>query len=144
MTPAQLHMQKWVGVFHLGGGMKEVVVVFLGGGVGSAFRYWLSGSVYRFLSPTFPYGTLVVNVSGCFLIGFLMAIFEERFVVQPLLRLFLTLGILGGFTTFSTFSFETVELLREGSMVSGLVNVLVSLGGCLTATALGNMLGRLL
>jgi fluoride exporter len=124
--------------------MKEFLVVFLGGGVGSALRYWLSGSVYRFVQPTFPYGTLVVNISGCFLIGFLMAVFEERFVVQPLLRLFLTLGILGGFTTFSTFSYETVELLREGSMLSGLLNVLFSLGGCLTATLVGNVLGRLL
>ncbi len=124
--------------------MKELAVVFLGGGVGSALRYWLSGSVYRLLKPSFPYGTLVVNIGGCFLIGFLMAVFEERFVVQPLLRLFLTIGILGGFTTFSTFSFETVELLREGSMVSGLMNVLLSLGGCLTATLLGNILGRLL
>jgi fluoride exporter len=124
--------------------MKEFFVVFLGGGIGSALRYWLSGSVYRFVQPTFPYGTLVVNISGCFLIGFLMAVFEERFVVQPLLRLFLTLGILGGFTTFSTFSYETVELLREGSMLSGLLNVLFSLGGCLTATLLGNVLGRLL
>jgi CrcB protein len=124
--------------------MKELAVVFLGGGAGSALRYWLTGSVYRFLQPTFPYGTLVVNVSGCFLIGFLMALFEERFVVQPLLRLFLTLGVLGGFTTFSTFSFETIELLREGSTISGLLNILLSLGGCLTATFLGNMLGRLL
>jgi fluoride exporter len=124
--------------------MKELAVVFLGGGVGSALRYWLSGSVYRFVKPTFPYGTLVVNVGGCFLIGFLMAFFEERFVVQPLLRLFLTIGILGGFTTFSTFSFETVELLREGSTISALLNILFSLGGCLTATILGNLLGRLL
>lgn len=124
--------------------MKELVVVFLGGGVGSALRYWLSGSVYRFIRPTFPYGTLVVNVGGCFLIGFLMAIFEERFVVQPLLRLFLTIGILGGFTTFSTFSFETIELLREGSTAGGLYNILFSLVGCLTATFLGNVLGRLL
>src|SRR5512140_1501220 len=123
--------------------MKELVVVFLGGGVGSALRYWVSGSVYRFVKTTFPYGTLVVNIGGCFVIGFLMALFEERFVVQPLLRLFLTIGILGGFTTFSTFSFETVELLREGSTLSGLMNMLLSLGGCLTATFLGNVLGRL-
>ncbi len=124
--------------------MRDFAVVFLGGGVGSALRYWLSGSVYQFVKPTFPYGTLVVNIGGCFLIGFLMAVFEERFVVQPLLRLFLTIGVLGGFTTFSTFSFETIELLREGSIVSGLLNVLFSLGGCLTATVLGMLVGRLL
>jgi fluoride exporter len=124
--------------------MKEIVVAFLGGGVGSALRYWLSGSVYRFVRPTFPYGTLVVNVGGCFLIGFLMAVFEERFVVQPLLRVFLTIGILGGFTTFSTFSFETIQLLRDGSTVSALINMFSSLVGCLAATFLGNVLGRLL
>jgi CrcB protein len=124
--------------------MKEVLAVFLGGGAGSALRYWLSGSVYRFVAPTFPYGTLTVNVLGCFLIGFLMAFFEERFVVRPLLRVFLTIGVLGGFTTFSTFSYETVSLLQEGSSMSGILNILVSLGGCLSATLLGNALGRLL
>src|SRR5512142_713754 len=124
--------------------MKELAVVFLGGGVGSALRYWLSGNVYRLVKPTFPYGTLVVNIAGCFLIGFLMAFFEERFVVQPLLRVFLTIGILGGFTTFSTFSYETVALLREGSLTSGLMNMAFSLGGCLLATMLGSVLGKLL
>jgi CrcB protein len=129
---------------HLGEGMKEFAVVFLGGGVGSALRYWLAGSVYRFVKPDFPYGTLVVNLGGCFAIGLLMALFEERFVVQPLLRLFVTIGILGGFTTFSTFSFETVELLRQGSTLSALINISVSLVGCLMAAFLGNVLGRLL
>ncbi len=124
--------------------MREVLVVFLGGGLGAALRYWLSGGVYRFLPPTFPYGTLAVNVLGCLAIGFLMAFFEERFLVQPLLRLFLTIGILGGFTTFSTFSFETVELLREGSFVAGFTNIALSLAGCLLATVLGYALGRIL
>jgi CrcB protein len=73
-----------------------------------------------------------------------MAVFEERFVVQPLLRVFLTIGILGGFTTFSTFSFETIQLLRDGSTVSALINLFSSLVGCLAATFLGNVLGRLL
>ena len=124
--------------------MGEAALVFLGGGLGAALRYWLSGSVYKVLPPTFPYGTLAVNLLGCFGIGFLMTFFEERFVVQPSLRVFLTIGVLGGFTTFSTFSFETVALLREGSIVSGLLNMAFSLAGCLLATVFGNALGKLL
>ncbi len=124
--------------------MREAVVVFVGGGLGAALRYWLSGSVYQWVAPTFPYGTLVVNVLGCFGIGFLMAFFEDRFVVQPLLRIFLTIGVLGGFTTFSTFSFETLAMLREGNMMGGLMNIAASLGGCLLATVFGSALGRFL
>ena len=124
--------------------MGEAALVFLGGGLGAALRYWLSGSVYKVLPPTFPYGTLAVNLLGCFGIGFLMTFIEERFVVQPSLRVFLTIGVLGGFTTFSTFSFETVALLREGSIVSGLLNMAFSLAGCLLATVFGNALGKLL
>ncbi len=123
--------------------MKEVVVVFLGGGVGTAFRYWLSGSIYRFIDSAFPYGVLLVNVIGCLLIGFLLAVFEERFVVQPLLRVFFTIGVLGGFTTFSTFSYETISLFREGSVFLGLENVVFSVVGCLFATWLGTVIGRL-
>jgi fluoride exporter len=124
--------------------MREVMVVFLGGGLGAALRYGLSGSVYRLIPPTFPYGTLLVNVLGCLGIGFLMTFFEERFVVQPLLRVFLTIGVLGGFTTFSTFTFETIALLREGSVVSGVMNMTFSLVGCLLATVFGSALGKLL
>ncbi len=123
--------------------MGEAVLVFLGGGLGAALRYWLSGSIYRLVPPTFPYGTLAVNVLGCFGIGFLMALIEERFVVQPQLRVFLTIGVLGGFTTFSTFSYETVALLREGSLVGGALNAVLSLAGCLLATMVGNVLGRI-
>jgi len=123
--------------------MKETVVAFLGGGVGTVFRYWLSGSVYRFVASTFPFGTLLVNGLGCLLIGFLMSLFEERFVVEPLLRVFLTIGVLGGFTTFSTFSYETVSLLREGSILIAMANILASVCVCLFATWIGTVVGRL-
>jgi CrcB protein len=123
--------------------MNETVVAFLGGGVGTAFRYWLSGGVYRFISPTFPFGTLLVNVAGCLLIGVSMSLFEERFAVQPLLRIFLTIGVLGGFTTFSTFSFETIALLREGSLLAGFGNIISSVAGCLMATWMGMVVGKL-
>lgn len=124
--------------------MDKLLIAGLGGFLGSACRYWLSTATYRVLGQDFPYGTLLVNVIGCFLIGFLMTFFEERFVVSPNLRVFLTIGILGGFTTFSTFSFETLALLQEGSYWTGFSNILVSLVGCLLATWLGSGVGKLI
>ena len=119
-------------------------LVFLGGGIGATARYWLQGVVYRYTSAGFPYGTLAVNVLGSFAIGFLMSLFEERFVVNASLRVFLTIGILGGFTTFSSFSFETMALFREGSYLFGFANVLLSVVTCLGATWFGIAIGKLL
>ena len=124
--------------------MQQLIIAGLGGFIGSAARLWLSSATYRILGQDFPYGTLFVNVIGCFLIGFLMAIFQERFLVHPNLRIFLTIGILGGFTTFSTFSYETVSLLREGSYLAGASNVLYSVFLCLVATWFGSIVGKLL
>ena len=91
----------------------------------------------------FPYGTGLVNIIGCFVIGLLMVGLEERFLATPALRLFLTVGILGGFTTFSSFSFETMALFRDGEAALALVNVAVSVLVCLSATWTGMKLGRL-
>jgi fluoride exporter len=123
--------------------MQNYVLVFVGGGLGAAARYWLSGWVPGKLESDLPVGTLAVNLLGCFLIGLLMSAFEERFLTQPSVRVFLTIGVLGGFTTFSTFSFETVALLRDGEMFYATLNVLVSLVTCLGGTALGMYIGRL-
>lgn len=119
-------------------------LVFLGGGIGATMRYGLQGVVHRIVGAGFPYGTLMVNVLGSFAIGFLMALFEDRFIVNPSLRVFLTIGILGGFTTFSSFSYETIALFRDGSFVPALMNVTLSLLGCLGATGLGIICGKLL
>lgn len=118
-------------------------MVFAGGGIGAAARYWLSGLAYQRWGSEFPSGTLLVNVIGCFLIGLLMSIFEERFVLYPSLRIFLTIGILGGFTTFSSFGFETVALLRDGELFYASANVLLSVVTCLGGTWLGFSLGRI-
>lgn len=124
--------------------MEKIVMAGLGGFIGSAARYWMSNLTYRFWGQDFPYGTLVVNVLGCLLIGFLMTFFEERFLVNPNLRIFLTIGILGGFTTFSTFSFETVALLKEGSYLMGGGNIFLSVLSCLGATWIGSIAGKLI
>jgi CrcB protein len=124
--------------------MKSYLIVFFGGGVGAALRYWLSGAVYRYLPADFPYGTLAVNISGCFLIGILMSVQEGRFEFEPSLRLLIGIGILGGFTTFSTFSYETAALLRDGQAIQASMNILASLLGCLAATIAGITIGKLL
>lgn len=123
--------------------MQNYLLVFAGGGIGGAARYWLSGLVYQRLGSEFPSGTLLVNVIGCLLIGLLMSIFEDRFVLYPSLRIFLTIGILGGFTTFSSFSFETMALLRDGELFYASANVLLSVVTCLGATWLGSSLGKI-
>lgn len=120
------------------------LLVFVGGGIGATARYWLQGIVYRFVDATFPYGTFAVNVLGCCAIGVFMGVFEQRFVVNPAVRVFLTVGVLGGFTTFSSFSYETLALLRDGSYVLGATNVLASVITCLAGTWLGLILGKLL
>ncbi len=122
----------------------NVFLVFLGGGIGATARYGLQGVVYKLTGTVFPYGTLVVNVLGSFIIGFLLTFFEERFIVNPSLRVFLTIGILGGFTTFSSFSYETMALLRDGSYLLGTANILGSIVMCLGATWVGMIIGKLL
>ena len=124
--------------------MFNVFVVFLGGGIGSTARYLTSGWVYRWAGSDFPYGTFFENTLGCFLIGLLMTGFEDRFLVSPQLRIFLTIGILGGFTTFSTFSFETISMMKDAQYFSASVNVTATLAACLGGTYLGAVIGKLL
>jgi CrcB protein len=123
--------------------VQNYLLVFAGGGIGAAARYWLSGIVYQRFGSEFPSGTLLVNAIGCFLIGFLMSMMEDRFVLYPSLRIFLTIGILGGFTTFSSFSFETIALLRDGELFYASANILLSLVVCLGGTWLGFSLGKI-
>lgn len=123
--------------------LQQLIIAGIGGFIGSASRYWLSLVSYRVLGQDFPYGTLIVNVIGSLFIGFLMTLFEERFVISGNLRIFLTIGILGGFTTFSTFSYETVSLLREGSYLTGTINILSTVFICLGATWFGSIIGKL-
>lgn len=124
--------------------MRNYLFVFLGGGTGAAARYWLSGAVYRFLSTDFPYGNLAVNILGCFLIGALMVLSMDRFMISPTVRIFLSIGILGGFTTFSSFSYETVALLQDGEVQKAVINISCTVFGSLLATTAGVMIGRML
>ena len=122
----------------------NIVLVFLGGGLGAMARYGMQGIVYRWMGTAFPYGTLAVNIVGSFLIGVLLTVSESRFLVNPSLRIFLAIGILGGFTTFSSFSYETVSLIRDGEYLFATVNVGASIALCLFFTYVGTLLARIL
>lgn len=107
--------------------MDRVVLVALGGAVGSVLRYWVSTYVQAGSNSSFPFGTLAVNVVGCFVIGLLSYLGDVRGVLTPELRALFMVGVLGGFTTFSAFGNETMALLREGAPFYAFGNVAASL-----------------
>jgi len=122
--------------------MEKTLLVGLGGFVGASARYLVGGVVYRYLPATFPYATVFVNVSGCFGIGFLAVLVEERYLLGPGARLFWMIGVLGGYTTFSTFGYETIALVREGSHGAALLNVGGQMVLALLAVWLGAIMAR--
>lgn len=115
--------------------------VGLGSALGGIGRYWCSGLVARNFGEVFPWGTITVNVSGSFVIGFLatMLAADGRWLVAPDARAFLMIGICGGFTTFSSFSLETLNLMRDSEWGWALGNVALSVGICLVAVWLGHI-----
>jgi CrcB protein len=118
--------------------MLNLVYVGVGGLLGSIGRYLLTGAVHQiFPNAFFPLGTAVVNVLGCFLIGLISGLAELRSLLSPEWRMFLLIGLLGGFTTFSTFGYETIALVRDGAFLTALANVLVQVALGLSAVWLG-------
>ena len=103
--------------------MYKVLFLAIGGAIGAVFRYVLSGMTYRYVNGSFPWGTMVVNLIGAFIIGFLWGISEES-EFSPDFRTFLFIGLIGSFTTFSTYSLETFNLLRDGEIRFALMNFL--------------------
>jgi CrcB protein len=122
--------------------MLNILNIALGGAIGAVMRYLVSTGVYSLLGKGFPYGTLAVNVLGSFLMGFLFVYLMERSSLGPEWRALILIGFLGAFTTFSTFSIETLNLIENGAMVRAMANVLVSVITCILATWLGVILGR--
>lgn len=124
---------------------KQLLFVGFGGFIGSALRFMISGWSQRvLLYGAFPIGTLVVNVAGCLCIGFLGGLIEFRQVLDPGQRLFLMVGVLGGFTTFSTFAFETLALAQDTQLVKAAANVLLQIILGFGAALLGYVGARLL
>ena len=124
--------------------MKIWILVFLGGGIGSVCRFLVSRWVTGIVAPAFPYGTFVVNITGCFLIGFLVFYFTEgRFGMSTVpWRLFLVTGICGGYTTFSAFSYENVTLFENKQILTILTYTFASLAFGFLATYTGIILAK--
>jgi CrcB protein len=121
--------------------MDKALYVGLGGFVGSVLRYWLGSAVQQIANnPAFPFGTLTVNLIGCLMIGFLSQLAEMRGIFTPEARLFLFVGILGGFTTFSTFGNESMNFLRDGQSLSAFLNIGLHIFAGLAAIWLGRSL----
>ena len=123
--------------------LDKWLLVMLGGSLGAATRYGVSLLTARLWGPQFPYGTMVVNLAGCFLIGLLFALADRSRLLTPDVRLLLITGYLGALTTFSTFSLETVNAGRAGLTLQSLTNILINNLGGLSLTWLGLRLGGL-
>ena len=117
--------------------MKALLYVAMGGALGAVMRYGISSGIYSWFGRSFPYGTLVVNVVGSFLIGILSILLIEKFNVSHEFRLALVVGVLGALTTFSTFSWDTLDLMQQGLMQKAMLNVLMNVVMCIAAAWLG-------
>jgi fluoride exporter len=132
MTPS-----KQEGVF-----MLSYIFVMLGGALGSGARFWMSGFIAQRAGEVFPLGTLFVNVSGSFVVGFIAAFTgpEGPVLASPRFRQFFLIGVCGGYTTFSSFSLQTLDFARDGDWVKALLNTVLSFACCLAAVWLGRIL----
>ena len=122
--------------------MNRFFWICIGGAAGTGARYLLGGWTLALLGTSFPFGTLTVNLIGSFLIGIIMQVSLTTKLISPLLRLTLTTGFMGGFTTYSTFNYETVGYLREGAVHIGLLNLGVMTAACLAGGFLGVALAQ--
>jgi CrcB protein len=124
--------------------MQTVIYIAIFGAVGCVSRYYLSGWTYEKLGWGFPWGTLSVNVVGAFIIGLIMELGLRGALIPANLRIGLTIGFLGGLTTFSTFSYETFKLLENGRIILAFGNIMLSVAACLLFTWLGIALAKAL
>lgn len=122
--------------------MNLIFAIAAGGASGALLRYWISSATHAVLGRGFPYGTLAVNLLGCLLMGFLTIWLLERTSAGPAMRAFLLIGLLGAFTTFSTFTIETMTLIESGQVIKAVMNILLSVVLCVSATAFGLLIGR--
>ncbi len=123
--------------------MRIILLLAVAGAAGTLSRYGLGGLAQRITGAGFPYGTLVINVLGCLVIGYAMQLALNTNIIPATARVVVTIGFLGAFTTFSTFSYETVRFLEDGAWVSAILNIAANVGLGLSATMLGGLLGRI-
>ena len=107
--------------------MSEIAALVTGSIAGGLTRHYLSGFIYRLVGTTFPYGTLLVNILGCFVVGFLAGISEQKFSLSPQMRLLLIVGFCGALTTFSTLILETTQLVKYEELAKAMLNIVISI-----------------
>ena len=122
----------------------RTIWVGVAGFFGAIARYALGGFISERVGGAFPWETFVINISGCFALGFIFTLLTERFLPHPTLRIALTVGFLGAYTTFSTFAFETMRLAEDGAVVFAALNLFASVGAGLLAVYAGTWAGRTL
>ena len=124
--------------------METFLIISLGAILGANARYWVGGWAAERFGTTFPYGTLIINVTGSLILGFFMTLVTDRFLVDPRWRLLVAIGFLGAYTTFSTYTYESVNLILNGQVWLGLLDLFgSSILGAAAVTA-GILLGRVL
>lgn len=119
-----------------------MILVFIGGGIGSMMRYGFSLASIRLWGSSYPYGTLLVNLAGCFLIGMIFSLGEQKQWFSPSTRIFLMTGVLGGLTTFSSYGLESVNLALSGDQHSAIFNILANNLGGLVCVGIGLWIGK--
>ncbi len=122
--------------------MQQLLAIAGGGALGAVLRFLMSSNIYRVFGRDFPYGTLTVNVLGSFFMGIFFIVIVERGILSAEWRSIIIVGFLGAFTTFSTFSIETLSLLESGELSRAALNIFLSVALCLCATWLGLIIGR--
>ena len=120
----------------------NLVIIALGGALGAVSRFLVGNAVSKSIGSALPYGTFVINVVGCFAMGLLMTIIVDRELLPAAWRLFLCVGFLGGFTTFSTFSLESYTLIKAGQKGTAVLYIALSVGLCLLGIWLGHLAAR--
>jgi CrcB protein len=122
--------------------IPQIFAIMIGGALGAAMRYLISNGFYSLLGRDFPYGTLAVNVIGSFLMGVLTVLLIDRGDIDPLIKLAILVGFLGSFTTFSTFSMDTLVLINEGALSRAFLNMMLNVVVCVSAVWLGMVITK--
>ena len=120
----------------------NLLYIAVGGAIGAVLRYIMGNVTARYFNPNLPYGTFIINITGCFLMGFLMTLIVDKQLLPPVWRLFLCVGVLGGFTTFSSFGYEVYTLLYEGNLYGGQVYAAASFALGVYGVAAGVVLAK--
>ena len=120
----------------------NMIAIMIGGAMGAAMRYLVSNGIYSLLGREFPYGTLFVNVLGSFLMGFLTVLLIEKGNIDPLIKAAILVGFLGAFTTFSTFSIDTLALINKGALSYAFLNMIASVIICVSAVWFGIFIAK--